>query len=247
MNESDIVMYGKHAVYEALAQRPDLITQLHIRDDVELDPTVPLPVKPRRFSGKKLPCQVPSTATHQGMIAVLKKDGLLTSYDEWLSAQTLSPATAVMILGEMQDPHNVGAVIRSAAAFGMAAVLIPKHRQASITGTVIKVSAGMAFTVPLVEIGNVNRTLTDLKSRGFFVYGLASGEGATTLSATSFTTPTAFVLGSEADGLRLKTKEHCDQLLRIPMHPRCESLNAATAAACVMHTWSTQQPQALRL
>lgn len=239
-------MYGKHAVYEALTEQPALVKQLHVRDDVELDNSVTLPVKPQRFSGKRLPCGVSTTATHQGMIAVLDGARLLTDYDTWITEHKVSPATAVVVLGELQDPHNVGAVIRSAAAFGIAAVLMPKHRQASVTGTVIKVSAGMAFTVPLVEVGNVNRTLEDLKKRGFFAYGLAGDSSATPLPRASFTTPTAFVLGSEGEGLRLKTKEHCDQLLAIPMHARCESLNAAAAAACVMYAWSIQQPQPLQ-
>lgn len=242
MKDTDIVMYGKHAVYELLRERPELVKQLHVRDDVELDTTVKLPVKVQRFNAsKRVPCDVPKTATHQGMIAVLHAEGLMTPYDEWLTTVTVNPQTALVLLGEVQDPHNVGAVIRSAAAFGAAAVLLPRHRQASVTGTVIKVSAGMAFRIPLVEIPNVNRVLEDLKTRGFFVYGLDADPLALSLPTVTFDSPSVFVLGNEADGLRVKTKEHCDQLVEIPIHSRCESLNAAVAAACVLYAWSVQQ------
>lgn len=241
MKDTDIVMYGRHAVYEALREQPDLVKQLHVRDDVELDVSVALPVKAQRFSGKRVPCNVPATATHQGMVAVLDGSGLLISYDTWIASLSPTPDTAVVLLGEIQDPHNVGAVIRSAAAFGAAAVLLPKHRQASVTGTVIKVSAGMAFRIPLVEVPNVNRVLEDLKKRGFFSYGLAAGSTAVSLPEVTFDTPTVLVLGNEAEGIRAKTKEHCDQLLEIPIHDRCESLNAAVAAGCVLYAWSIRK------
>lgn len=233
-------MYGKHAVYEALREKPDLIKQLHVRDDVELDKSVPLPVKPQRFTGKRVPCDVSPAATHQGMIAVLDGSSLLVSYNDWIRDCSVNTKTTVVMLGEVQDPHNVGAVIRSAAAFGLEAVLIPKHRQASVTGTVIKVSAGMAFQIPLVEVANVNRALEDLKTRGFYSYGLAADTHATALPNVVFDTPTVFVLGNEAEGLRTKTKEHCDVLVEIPIHERCESLNAAAAAACAFYARSVQ-------
>ena len=151
---------------------------------------------------------------------------------------------ALLVLGEVQDPHNVGAVIRSAAAFGFAGVLIPPHNQAPVNGTVVKVSAGMAFRIPLVTIPNVNTVLRDLKEDGFWVYGL-EGEGTTKTTTEKYTRPTVFVLGNEGSGLREKTKELCDELLSIPIHPRCESLNAAAATAVVMAGWSAQHPEAL--
>jgi 23S rRNA (guanosine2251-2'-O)-methyltransferase len=144
----------------------------------------------------------------------------------------------------VQDPHNVGAVIRSAAGFGLTSVLIPKHRQAGVTGTVVKVSAGMAFKIPLVEVANVNRAIEDLKEIGFFVYGLDGG-GDSALTTEKFTKASVFVLGNEGEGMRQKTREHCDIILSIPTHARCESLNASASAAVVFYAWSAQHAAAL--
>ena len=242
-----IYIYGRHAVLEALTHRPDVVKVLYVRDDVrdevpkELRSIVP---KMEVFSGKKLPVPVDDDVVHQGMLAKVDKTALVVPFETFTQTLTVTPDTCLVVLGEIHDPHNVGAVIRSAAAFGVGAVLVPKHRQASITAAVIKVSVGMAFQVPLVEVGNVNRALEVLKEQGCFVYGLA-GEGSTAVSAETFSKPSVFVLGNEAEGLREKTREHCDTLLHIPMHPRCESLNASVSAAVALYAWSAQHPGAL--
>lgn len=243
MSERETIIYGRHAVLEVLREKPEAILELWIRDDIHHVLKIPSDVTVTSFSGTRLPVPLPKTATHQGFIAKLNTAALFTPYHEaeriW---QTADVNAGLIILGELQDPHNVGAVIRSAAAFGITAVLLPKHRQTSLTAAVVKVSAGMVFTVPIVEITNVNRTITDLQKQGFFVYGLAGNDGqAVSLPQEKFTHPTAFVLGSEDTGLRAKTAEHCDTLLSIPMHERCESLNAATAAAVVFYAWSIQR------
>lgn len=158
----------------------------------------------------------------------------------------ITPSTSLVILNEITDPHNVGAIIRSAAAFGVAGVLIPTHNQAPITGAVAKASAGMVFAMPIVAINNENQTIEDLKKRRFWIYGLA-GEGKNEIYKEKFDAPAVFVVGSEGEGLRAKTREHCDILLRIPMHPRTESLNASVSAAVVLAEWSKQHPEALLL
>jgi 23S rRNA (guanosine2251-2'-O)-methyltransferase len=240
-------IYGRHSVREALQFRPDVVTGLWLRDDAKEEiPSVLRQAVSRCiiWSGKKVPVKIDEDAVHQGVIAQIDLDKLVRTYADFATDLVVSPDSAFVILGEVQDPHNVGAVIRSAAAFGVQAVLIPKHRQASITATVIKVSVGMAFKIPLVEIGNVNRTIEDFKGVGCFVYGLA-GEGATPLPQEQFTKPSVFVLGNEATGLREKTREHCDSLLTIPIHERCESLNAAASTAAVLYAWSAQHPNAL--
>lgn len=247
MDDKYIFIYGKHAVEEALQFRPDVVKHLYLRDDQKALFPHELQAKVEHrsiFSGDKVPTGVDKKAVHQGVIAKIDRSKLVLSYDEYLKNLEATSDTAVVVLGELEDPHNVGAVIRSAAAFGVSAVCIPKHRQVGVTGTVVKVSAGMAFKIPLVEVGNVNRTLEDLKKKGFFVYGL-DGDGDTSLHTEQFSKPSVFVLGNEGEGIREKTREHCDMVLSIPINKQCESLNASASASVVFYQWSTQHTKAL--
>jgi 23S rRNA (guanosine2251-2'-O)-methyltransferase len=180
---------------------------------------------------------------HQGAVARVSLASVLQDYNAFIESLPATPDTALVILNEISDPYNVGAIIRSAAAFGASGVLIPSHNQAPITGVVAKASAGTVFTVPLVGINNENQTIADLKKRGFWIYGLA-GEGTNNLTAEKFDSPAVFVVGSEGEGLRQKTREHCDILLRIPISKSVESLNASVATAVVLSAWSAQHPGA---
>lgn len=247
--ESDsIFIYGKHAVLEALKKRPDVVSAVYVREDLLNDAEVAqLAKKAKKFStftGNKVPSGVDRNAVHQGVIAEIAVDELMIPFKEFRDGISVTPHTSIIVLGEVQDPHNVGAIIRSAAAFGASAVLVPEHRGCPVTGTVIKVSAGMAFTIPLVSVGNINNAMRDLKDKGFWVYGL-DGDGDTTLTKEQFTKPSAFIVGNEATGMRLKTHELCDTILTIPMHERAESLNASVSAAVVLSAWSAQHPESL--
>ncbi|MCX6787361.1 MAG: 23S rRNA (guanosine(2251)-2'-O)-methyltransferase RlmB [Candidatus Kaiserbacteria bacterium] len=241
-------MYGKHALVEALRNAPQVIRKVFLAPDLrdtELRilltknniPTAELAAG----KGKEL---VGRDAVHQGVIAVMDPSSLLISFDDFLKTLDTQKNPAIAVFGEVQDPHNVGAIIRSAAAFGLSGVLIPEHNQAPITGAVIKSSAGMAFRLPLVSIGNVNHTLHVLKEKGFWIYGLAM-QGKTNLGTEAFDAPAAFVIGNEGTGVREKTLVACDVTLAIPMHARTESLNAAASAAVVFYEWSRKHPEAL--
>lgn len=192
-----------------------------------------------------LPKELDREAVHQGVVGVISSLKLVSDYKSFLDKLEVTPDTGLVILGEVQDPHNVGAIIRSAAAFGIAGVLIPEHNQAQVTGSVIKVSAGMAFKIPLVSVGNVNTALRDLKERGFWVYGLDE-TAEVSVSEEKFDRPSVFVMGNEGKGIREKTREACDILLKIPMHPRCESLNVSASAAVTLSWWSNQHGKSLR-
>ena len=246
-----IYIYGKHALVEALRSVPNVIRKVFLAPDLrdaELRallekngiPTAELAAG----KGKDL---VGRDAVHQGVIAVMDPSSLLVSLDDFLADPSLRAGAskiAVAVLGEVQDPHNVGAIIRSAAAFGFSGVLIPEHNQAPVTGAVVKSSAGMAFRIPLVSIGNVNHALRALKEKGFWIYGLAMN-GAAVLGTEAFDAPSAFVIGNEGAGIREKTLDACDVTLSIPMHARAESLNAAASAAVVFYEWSRKHPEAL--
>ncbi|MEY3784465.1 MAG: hypothetical protein RLZZ230_787 [Candidatus Parcubacteria bacterium] len=241
-------IFGKHAVREVLKERPDVVVEVHASADFSDEAILDL-VDLHKFKIKVLnlknpPRGISTKAAHQGIVAGILPSKLTISYKAFKATLVNNPKTALLVLGEVQDPHNVGAVIRSAAAFGLAGVLIPPHNQAPVTGTVVKVSAGMAFRIPLVTIPNVNTVLRDLQADGYWVYGL-EGEGTTSTVTEIFTRPSVFVLGNEGAGLREKTKEQCDELISVPIHPRCESLNAAAATAIVLASWSAQHPEAL--
>lgn len=241
-------IFGKHAAKEVLSERPDVVVELHVVADFSDEKILNLAEKnniPLKVLNLKNPPRgISSKAAHQGVVIGILPNKLTVDYKTFKTTLKKGPDTALLVLGEVQDPHNVGAVIRSAAAFGIKGVLIPPHNQAPITGTVVKVSAGMAFRIPLVTISNVNTVLRDLQSDGYWVYGL-EGNGTTSTVTEKFTRPSVFVLGNEGTGLREKTKETCDELISIPIHPQCESLNAAAATAVVMATWSAQHPNAL--
>jgi 23S rRNA (guanosine2251-2'-O)-methyltransferase len=231
-----------------LRERPDVVVEAYLAADFSDESILAMleekHTKLRVLNLKNPPRGVSANASHQGIVIGIVSLRLTIPYKKFRETLTITPHTALLVLGEVQDPHNVGAVIRSAAAFGLAAVLIPPHNQAPVTGTVVKVSAGMAFRIPLVTIPNVNTVLRDLQGDGFWVYGL-EGEGTTTTTTEKYVRPSVFVLGNEGSGLREKTKELCDELLSIPIHPRCESLNAAAATAVVLAGWSSQHPEAL--
>lgn len=143
-------------------------------------------------------------------------------------------AALVLALDGVTDPHNFGAILRSAAAAGVDGVVFPERRSAQVNETVVRASAGTAGRVPLVRVVNLARALEDLKEAGAWVYGLAAGPGSTDYLAEKFDRATVLVLGSEGEGLHLKIQEHCDGLLAIGMPGGIESLNVSSAAAVMV-------------
>lgn len=246
--EGKVYIYGKHALIEALQNTPHVIKKVFLAPgmrDTDLQillkkydiPTQALGREGGKgFAGKD--------AVHQGIVAIMDSSALLVPFARFIEEVDTSKNPALAILGEVEDPHNVGAIIRSAAAFGLSAVLIPERHQAGVTGGVVKSSAGMVFRIPLVTVGNVNNIIEQLKAKGFWIYGLAAS-GKTTLGSNPFDAPSAFVIGNESSGIREKTLEACDVVLSIPMNPRTESLNAAVSAAVVFYEWSRKHPEAL--
>jgi 23S rRNA (guanosine2251-2'-O)-methyltransferase len=246
--EGKIYIYGKHALTEALRNTPQVIRKVFLAPDLKDAELRTLLTKHKipvaelvSGRGREL---VGKDTTHQGVIATMDPKALLITLEEFLSTLDMHKNPALALLGEVQDPHNVGAIIRSAAGFGLAGVLIPEHNQAGVTGAVVKSSAGMTFRIPLISIGNVNHTLALLKQKGFWTYGLAM-DGKTPLGTDTFNAPCVFVVGNEAAGIREKTLATCDVTLSIPMHKRTESLNAAVSAAIVFYEWSRKHPEAL--
>ena len=238
-------IYGHHAVSEALQYAPESLKTIFISDSsthrVQIKQQAEqagIPIK--QLGSDKKTRRTEHDVSHQGIVGEFIPKNLTIPYKDFINNLEVTPNTSLVILGELQDPHNVGAVIRNAAAFGAAGVLIPDHNQAPITGTVVKVSAGMAFRIPLVHIGNINTTLRDLKDKDFWIYGL-DAHGTTEIHTETYDRASAFILGNESKGLRPKTHELCDSILSIPIDERCESLNAAVSAGIVLYSWYTQK------
>lgn len=244
----EIVIYGKNPFLAAAHAHPEgfgmVFIEEHLRDEEIWRAVKHAGLVPKLLT-KRTAEHLVSDAPHQGVVAEFNGALLLHKFETLPAIEAPTADTSIVVLAELTDPRNVGAIIRSAASFGAAAVLIPAHNQASLSGAVIKASAGAAFHIPLVEIGNVNQALRTLKERGFWVYGLAK-DGMNVLSEEKFTEPAVFVIGNEGEGLREKTRAHCDIVLSIPQSGRAESLNASVAAATCLYQWSGQHPAALQ-
>lgn len=168
---------------------------------------------------------------HQGVVARVPA---LQFADASLLRQPAPPDGLLLVLDSVQDPHNLGACIRTAEAAGATAVVIPKDRSAKLTATVVKVSAGSAHRVPVIAVANLARALADLKRAGWWCTGL-DGRARATIHELDLTVPSAIVLGSEGSGMRRLVREVCDQLARIPMAGQVESLNVSVAAAVCLY------------
>ena len=240
-----IYIYGKHALTEALLNAPHAVRKVFLSREVEANEADLLALIKKRgvpvefLKGHEADHMVGAETAHQGVIAITNPAALMADFKEFTRGLKPDARTMLVLLDELTDPHNVGAIIRSAAAFGAIGVLIPSHNQAPITGAVVKASAGMAFRVPLISIGNVNQAIDVLKDLGFRTYGLVM-DGTKNVADEPFDEPTLIIVGNEGKGIRLKTFERCDIKLRIPMDPRCESLNASVSAAVVLYEWSTK-------
>ncbi len=244
-----IYIYGKHALIEALTYAPRVVRKAFLSREASNDAELCSLLKKRGLEFSLLKGReaerMAGEGAHQGVIASADPSKLLVDFKEFVSGLKPDAGTMLVLLDELTDPHNVGAIIRSAAAFGAAGVLIPHHNQAPITGAVVKASVGMVFRVPIVSIGNVNYTVDTLQKKGFRTHALAMG-GAKSVSEERFEEPALFIIGNEARGIREKTLERADSVLRIPMNPRAESLNASVSAAIVLYEWSKQHPEALQ-
>ena len=243
MTAKKIYIYGKHAVKEALAHAPHTIRAVYVAPTMKDEGIRGLirqaKLNTERLDPAKVTSQVEGNAPHQGIIALVSLGTLSVSFEKFLDSYK-PENTSLVFLDGVQDPHNVGTIVRSAAAFGASAVLIPQHKQSPITGTVIKASAGAAFTIPLVTVDNTQQALAELKRRGVSIYGLA-GEATESLADEDFAGPTLFVLGNEAEGVSGSARALCTKLLRIPISERAESLNVAAAATAALYAWATRR------
>ena len=174
------------------------------------------------------------TKSHQGVIAVAAVREYASVDDILNAAREKGEKPLIVVCDELSDPHNLGAVIRTAECAGAHGVIIPKRRSAGLTAVVAKTSAGAVSYLPVARVPNLTAVLRELKERGLWVYG-AAADGGTKLYDADLKGPAAIVIGSEGDGLGRLVREQCDFLVSIPMRGRINSLNAAAAAAVVLY------------
>lgn len=232
--------YGYHAVSAVFARAPHSLTELWVqasRDDHKVQPLLAMAER-LRVPIHRVPRKVLDTlvggARHQGIIVRCAPgaQSARTTLEAVLAACSESPL--VLVLDGVQDPHNLGACLRTADASGVHAVVAPKHRAASLTPAARKVACGAAETVPFLSVTNLSRTLTWLREAGLLVVG-AVPEAGQVVYETDLTGPLAMVIGGEERGLRRLTREYCDCLVRIPMVGKVASLNVSVAAGVLLY------------
>jgi 23S rRNA (guanosine2251-2'-O)-methyltransferase len=178
---------------------------------------------------------------HQGIVLTAEPYSYL--HPEDLATKALAtPRPLLVALDGVTDPRNLGAIIRSTAAFSGSGVIVPKRRSAGVTPAVWKTSAGQIVHAPVALAGNLVNALQDLKARGFFVVGLAGGQGTNLRKVDVDNVPVVVVVGSEGEGLSRLVTQHCDVLVSIPMDEQVESLNASVAASIVLYELAARNP-----
>ncbi|GAA3913724.1 MULTISPECIES: 23S rRNA (guanosine(2251)-2'-O)-methyltransferase RlmB [Gibbsiella] len=227
------IIYGIHAVKALLERDPQRFLEVFIlkgRDDRRLQPLIAeleatgivIQVANRQWLDEKV-----EGAVHQGIIARVREGRQYQEND--LPALLDGTATPfLLVLDGVTDPHNLGACLRSADAAGVHAVIVPRDRSAQLNATAKKVACGAAESVPLIRVTNLARTLRLLKEMNVWVVGTA-GEADHTLYQSKMTGPMALVMGAEGEGMRRLTREHCDELISIPMAGSVSSLNVSVA------------------
>jgi 23S rRNA (guanosine2251-2'-O)-methyltransferase len=233
------LVYGLHAVRTLLLKAGGRVRRLQVdarRDDPRMREVLQLAqqhgVKPERVDAKYLVARV-GDVSHQGVLADLAP---LPPWheDELVEAVAAATDPLVLVLDGVQDPHNLGACLRTADACGALAVVVPKDRAASMNATVRKVAAGAAETMPLATVTNLARTLKLLKDAGQWIVG-ADMQGRELCWQADFTGSKALVMGGEGDGLRELTRKSCDVLVRLPQAGSVESMNVSVACGMMLY------------
>jgi 23S rRNA (guanosine2251-2'-O)-methyltransferase len=173
-------------------------------------------------------------AAHQGVVAEIAAARSWNEDELWSFLDRLSEAPFLLLLDGVQDPHNLGACLRTADACGVHAVVVPKDRAAGLTPTVRKVAAGAAETVPLAIVTNLARVMRTLKDRQVWIVG-ATADAEKSVNEAQLTGPLAIAMGGEGEGLRRLTRDSCDYLVRLPMLGAVESLNVSVAAGMMLY------------
>ena len=206
-----------------------------LQEIIDLCRTLKVPV---RFETREALDRASRASVHQGVLAMVAASPYQSIDDVAATAKML------VLLDGVEDPHNLGAIIRTAHAAGADAVVIPDRRAAPVTEVVAKAAAGALSHLPVVKVGNVNQTLERLKKQGFWIYGLDE-RGKETYDSVQYADPTVLVVGAEGRGLHDLVAKHCDVLVSIPMSGHIASLNVSVATGVALFDWKRRRKPAV--
>jgi 23S rRNA (guanosine2251-2'-O)-methyltransferase len=233
-------LFGLHSVQAALDYSPKKIHKAWVDSDRQdkrlgqaVDDLLALGIEPEKVDRKRLD-RLADNNNHQGIVIEVEMPGELLESELKTAVENLTETALFLVLDNIQDPHNLGACLRTADATGVHGVIITKDNATGITPTVCKVASGAAETVPVFQVTNLSRTLRWLKGEGLWIMG-AAGETAQSIYKTDFTVPMALVVGAEGKGLRRLTKEQCDVLVSVPMLGQVDSLNLSVATGVLLY------------
>ncbi|MBV8074529.1 MAG: 23S rRNA (guanosine(2251)-2'-O)-methyltransferase RlmB [Candidatus Eremiobacteraeota bacterium] len=241
----DDIVYGIHAVTEAL-EGGEKLRRIHVADERRKDPALrDLLAKAAatavtvRFESRGFFAQFPYKA-HQSVVAFSAPFGYVT-LDEALAARKATAPALFVVLDHVTDPHNVGAIIRTAEAAGADGLVLPERRSAGVNGTVRKAAAGATAYLPIARVANVAQSLRRLKEAGLWVAGAEAGAEAIPYTRADLSGDLVLVIGAEGAGISQVARRECDFLLAIPMAGRVASLNASVAAAVLLYEAKRQR------
>jgi len=229
-----VVLSGIHPVAEALRAGTPLERILvaqgaggpRLQEIIDLARRQGTPV---RFEQRNALDRIAGSSAHQGVVA-------LGAARKYADLDNVAGAELIVVLDGVEDPHNLGAIVRTAHAAGAGAVVIPERRAASVTDVVAKAAAGALEHLPIVRVTNINRALEQLKEQEYWIYGLDE-RGTEQYDRIDWAAKAALVLGGEGKGLHDQVRKHCDLLVRIPMAGKISSLNVSVAAGVVLFDW----------
>jgi 23S rRNA (guanosine2251-2'-O)-methyltransferase len=231
-------IWGTHAVQEAISNPQRRINALYVTEQVakNLDSVI----EPKIVEKHVIDRMLPQGAVHQGIAADVKP--LPESFiSDFVSKSKGQSRTLLLMLDQLTDPHNVGAVMRSACAFGVDGIIMQKKHAPSLTGVLAKTACGAVEHVPVAFETNLSRSIETLQENGFFVYGLDE-RGERNIGDADIPDKCVLVLGAEGPGIRRLVKEKCDMLLRLPMSGKMPSINVSNAAAVALYAVSSTCP-----
>jgi 23S rRNA (guanosine2251-2'-O)-methyltransferase len=249
------LVFGLHAARSALEHAPENVVRAWLsgREDQRIAPLLKMLQTrgiPVEFPDRKRLDRMADGQPHQGVALEVILPPELGERELFQALQDAPAPALLLVLDQVQDPHNLGACLRSADAVGALGVVVPRDQSVGLTPAVCKVASGAAETVPLFRVTNLARTLRELKDAGLWIVG-AAGEAERTVYDANLTVPLALVMGVEGKGLRRLTREHCDLLIKLPMFGKVESLNLSVATGVLLYEALRQralaQPPAARL